>query len=288
MTLYHNGQQATDSSMGDRGLAYGDGVFETIALGSNSQPQLWQAHWQRLRLGLVKLGFTNDFDELYALLCSDIQQALVDWSGANEPRGVLKIIVTRGTGGRGYLPPAQPTPNRIVQITAWPKGRDHIAKEGANVHVCQHVWGCNPALAGVKHLNRLDQVLARQEWRDEHYDEGLMLNQAGGVQSGVMSNVFVEKDGVLYTPVNDTAGIDGIMAAQIKHVASGLNIPVKQQIFDLHFVYNGDSVMLSNSLNGIWPVVSIGRKALTISDNCRQIQAALGAHLEANTEPFVC
>jgi len=288
MTLYLNGQQATDLLIGDRGFAYGDGVFETIALGDSAQPQLWQAHWQRLRLGLVKLGFTNDLEELYTLLCSDVKHALVDWSGANKPRGVLKITVTRGAGGRGYLPPEQSTPNRIVQILAWPQGRDHIAKDGAKVHVCQHAWGSNSALAGLKHLNRLDQVLARQEWRDENYHEGLMLNQAGSVQSGVMSNVFVEKDGVLYTPINDTAGIDGIMAAQIKHIANSLNIPVKQQAFDLEFVYNGDGVMLTNSLNGVWPVISIGQKSLTISDNCRQIQAALSTYLQASTEPFVC
>ena len=119
MISYLNGQQATDLPIGDRGLAYGDGVFETIALGDKAQPQLWQAHWQRLRLGLVKLGFTGDLAELYTQLSHDIKGALSDWARTKQPRGVLKITVTRGVGGRGYLPPEQPQLNRLVQISAW-------------------------------------------------------------------------------------------------------------------------------------------------------------------------
>ena len=115
-----------------------------------------------------------------------------------------------------------------------------------------------------------------------------MLNQAGNVQSGVMSNVFVEKDGVLYTPINDTAGIDGIMAKQVMQIASSLNMPVKQQDFDLDFVYASDGVMLTNSLNGVWPVIMLGQQAFIVTDTCRQIQAALTSHLQASTEPLTC
>ena len=291
MIMYLNGRVATDLPIGDRGLAYGDGVFETIAL-DGTQPQLWQAHWQRLSQGLARLGFANNLDDLYVQLCSDIKHALVCWSDAQsanqESRAVLKITITRGTGGRGYLPPEQAIPNRIVQVTPWPQGRDHIATEGAQVHVCQHPWGQNAALAGLKHLNRLDQVLARQEWRDDIHHEGLMLNQAGNVQSGVMSNVFVEREGVLYTPCNDTAGIDGIMAKQVMRIASDLNIPVKQQVFDLDFVSASDGLMLTNSLNGVWPVAKLGQQVFPITATCRQIQAALAAHLQASTEPLAC
>jgi len=284
MIMYLNGQVASDLPIGDRGLAYGDGVFETIAL-DGTQPQLWQAHWQRLSLGLEKLGFAYDLDDLYAQLCSDVKHALADCS---QTRAVLKIIITRGTGGRGYLPPEQASPNRIVQITPWPLGRDHIASEGAHVHICQHAWGHHAALAGLKHLNRLDQVLARQEWRDDAFHEGLMLNQTGNVQSGVMSNVFVERKGVLYTPNNDTAGIDGIMAQQVMLVASSLNIPVKRQAFDLDFVYASDGLMLTNSLNGVWPVAKLGQQVFSITATCRQIQAALAVHLQAYTESLAC
>ena len=134
MILYLNGQVATDIPLGDRGLAYGDGVFETIAL-QDAQPQLWQAHWQRLSQGLVRLGFTNNLDDLYTQLCTDVKHALAAWADANsanqESRGVLKITITRGVGGRGYLPPESASPNRIVQVSAWPQGRDHIATDGA-------------------------------------------------------------------------------------------------------------------------------------------------------------
>ncbi|MDP6967662.1 MAG: aminodeoxychorismate lyase [Gammaproteobacteria bacterium] len=274
-----NGQPATNLSLADRGLAYGDGVFETIAL-QGQQLQLWQAHWQRLQHGLHRLGIEVDTSELQQQLRQDIQQALQGWS---QVQGVLKIIVTRGIGGRGYAPPATPQLTRIVQVSLWPDGRASLPEQGVCLHLCRHVWGHNPALAGIKHLNRLDQVLARQEWSAADRHEGLMLNQAGHVQSGVMSNIFVEHQGRLYTPLNDGAGIDGIMAAQVMAIGQAKGIQVHQQAISMDFLQHSDGVFLTNSLNGIWPVVGIADQAYKITAMTRELQSLLALHVSRFT-----
>ena len=279
-----NGQLATSLSLGDRGLAYGDGVFETMAL-SGQQLQFWQAHWQRMQRGLQALGIEVNSADLLQQLSQDIQQALQHWPSA---QGVLKIILTRGLGGRGYLSPEIPKINRIVQISPWPDGRESLAEQGVHLHLCHHAWGHNPALAGVKHLNRLDQVLARQEWSAADIHEGLMLNQAGYVQSGVMSNIFIEHQGCLYTPLNDGAGIDGIMADEIMAVAKNKGIEVHQQAISMDFLRHSEGLFLSNSLNRIWPVVALGDQTYSITGMTRELQSSLALRVVAFTEPLLC
>lgn len=280
MQLLVNGQSQSQVSVQDRGLAYGDGLFETIAI-SGDKVQLWHQHWQRLALGLDRLGFSCDITQLKRALEADIKALL----GANHlPQSVLKITITRGSGGRGYLPPADMQVTRIVQLSPWPAGREHLAASGIHVRLCQHPWSDNKVLAGLKHLNRLDQVLARQEWHDDSFHEGIMLNQQGCVQSGVMSNVFIEHNGQLYTPNNDSAGINGIMAGQIQQLAQQLGIAVTSQPISLAMLEKADGVFLTNSLNGIWPVVKFAQLDYAIGPLTQRLKHALTPHIQAHSQ----
>ena len=286
-----NGQPASFVDVWDRGLAYGDGVFETIAV-NQGQVQLWQAHQQRLISGLLRLGIVADETQglqLIKLIVKDIQSAYVLFA---QPDGVLKIIVTRGSGGRGYAVPSEPEPARIVSMMPWPKDRSHLTKVGVCVRVCQHRWSSNVALAGVKHLNRLDQVMARNEWNDSDIHEGVMLNQAGLVASGVMSNVFIETNGALITPKIDDCGIDGTMAKTVVFIAKECGIRLSQSEVTLDTLVNADGVFFTNSLNGIWPLVkllphaprhpdydAIGLTHWAISTMTIRLQKALALHL---------
>lgn len=280
MQLLVNGQSQSQVSIQDRGLAYGDGLFETIAI-SGDKVQFWPQHWQRLALGLNRLGFSCDIGQLKGALETDIKAVL----GANHlPQSVLKITITRGAGGRGYLPSADLQPTRIVQLSPWPAGREHIAASGIHARLCQHPWGDNKALAGLKHLNRLDQVLARQEWQDDTIHEGIMLNQQGHVQSGVMSNVFVEIEGQLYTPNNASAGINGIMADQVQLLAKQLGIAVIKQPISLANLEQAEAVFLTNSLNGIWPVVKFDQLDYAIGPLTQRLQDALTLHIQAHSQ----
>ena len=280
MQLLVNGQSQTQVSVQDRGLAYGDGLFETIAV-SRNQVQFWPQHWQRLATGLDRLAFSCDIAQLKKAVETDIRALL----GANDlPQSVLKITITRGSGGRGYLPPTDMQATRIVQLSPWPTGRDHLAATGVHVRLCQHPWADNKALAGLKHLNRLDQVLARQEWHDDTIHEGIMFNQQGCVQSGVMSNVFIERDAQLYTPHNDSAGINGIMAGQVQLLAKQLGIAVTNQAFSLDTLEKADAVFLTNSLNGIWPVVKCADVDYAIGPLTQRLQQALTPHIQAHSQ----
>jgi len=253
-----NGNQDQRLEVQDRGLSYGDGVFETIAL-RQGQVQLWSAHGQRLIKGLQSLGMvtnTKAATQLVSHLIADIQAA---YSLCAHADGVIKITVTRGLGERGYLAPQEPLCTRIVSLSPWPQGRAALSATGVNARVCRHAWSTNPALAGLKHLNRLDQVLARNEWHDESVHEGIMLDQNGGVISGVMSNLFVEIQGRLLVPKLDQCGIAGVMAAQVRQLAVDLGIEVQQQAVCIADLARADAVFLTNSLNGIWPLVCLQR-----------------------------
>lgn len=283
MQILVNGHSQSTIPVQDRGLAYGDGVFETIAVTANNL-QFWPQHWQRLQSGLERLNFDCDLVQLKQAIETDIRSLLGPTAAAMS---VLKITVTRGVGGRGYLPPSAIQVNRIVQLSPWPTGREQLSHTGVQVRLCSHSWSMNKRLAGLKHLNRLDQVLARQEWQDDDIHEGIMLNQQGNVQSGVMSNVFVEQAGQLITPIIDSAGIAGIMADQIRILADQLGITLRQQQISLDTLQAADALFLTNSLNGIWPVVKYEQLDYAIGPLTQCLQQALGPHISRHCQPIV-
>ena len=256
ITTLVNGQSSHVLDVCDRGLAYGDGVFETIAL-TQGQVQLWQAHSHRLANGLMSLGIVADEAAALTLINTIVDDIKAAYLLFDRPDGVIKIIVTRGCGGRGYAAPSVPLPTRIVYMMPEPLGRSQLSSDGVRVRLCQHRWSNNAALAGVKHLNRLDQVMARSEWTDVNIHEGIMLNQDGLVISGVMSNLFIEMDGVLITPQLDQCGINGTMAELVCAIAKQLGITLVQREVTFDALLNADSVFITNSLNGIWPIIEL-------------------------------
>ena len=240
----------------DRGLAYGDGVFETIAL-RQGQVQLWQGHCQRLTKGLLRLGLVPDAASAAALVSTLIADVKAAYPGFEAVDGVLKITLTRGVGGRGYAAPQVSQCTRIVTLAPWPSGREGLSTAGVNSRLCCHPWSVNAALAGLKHLNRLDQVMARNEWQDPDIHEGFMLDPEANIISGVMSNVFIEQQGCLLVPALDQCGIAGVMAQEVRHIAEQAGINVKVGQINIAALLNADAVFMTNSLNGIWPVVNL-------------------------------
>ncbi|RLA00777.1 MAG: aminodeoxychorismate lyase, partial [Gammaproteobacteria bacterium] len=168
----------------DRGLLYGDGVFETIAV-KNGQLHFWSEHVRRLQSGCERLGIDPvDETQLMGECRSLIRQS---------QQAVIKVIITRGSGGRGYRLPEQARPTRIIQLHEWPDYPASCTERGIKTRICRARLGHNASLAGIKHLNRLEQVLARQEWNDPNIMEGLMLDSDGDLVEGTMSNVFMVK-----------------------------------------------------------------------------------------------
>jgi 4-amino-4-deoxychorismate lyase len=240
-----NGKPATALDIHDRGIHYGDGVFETIAV-CGGAALLWQQHLQRLQLGCQRLGIRAPEKDL---LRQEAEHLIRD-----AGLGVLKIILTRGAGGRGYRYPDSCSATRILGLYPWPDHIHQLWRDGAILGQCRTRLSRQPALAGIKHLNRLEQVLARSEWRDQWHD-AVMLDDQGAVIEGTMSNLFAVRDGVVFTPALRECGIAGVMRAQILAHGPALQLDCREIRMDMSELNDADELFLTNSIIGLWPVV---------------------------------
>ena len=240
-----NGQQAERISIRDRGFQYGDGCFETVRVLSN-KPILWSAHLKRLKNACKTLQLSVNFE----LLQSEITQLLQDNKTADV---ILKITVTRGEGGRGYTPPEHANCTRIIQLI------DYVAADtrtGARVVVCQHRLSSNSLLGGIKHLNRLDQVVASAQIPAD-FDEGLCLDEQGSVIEGCRSNLLLAIDNQLVTPDLGKSGVEGVMLNYLIDKFQVLNTRVLRKKISLRELKTASEIFLCNSVFGIWPVAEI-------------------------------
>jgi 4-amino-4-deoxychorismate lyase len=241
----------------DRGLQYGDGLFETIAI-AGGEPLLWDRHMRRLHLGCARLGIAAPDTEL---MRGELQQL----AGGRE-RAVAKIVVTRGVGAPGYAAIADTAPTRIVSVSEWrPRAG---TEEGVTVRFCLTRLGRNPALAGLKHLNRLEQVLARAELGPE-FSEGLMLNDRDEVMEGTMTNVFAVIGGELITPDLAECGVAGILREFIlEHSPMVVRVaPLARTTLML-----ADEIFLTNSIIGVWPVKKLAERNVPLGPVTHRIQ----------------
>jgi 4-amino-4-deoxychorismate lyase len=177
---------------------------------------------------------------------------------------VVKVLVTRGSGARGYRLPVEPRPRRVVAASAWP-GRDPSCWTlGVRVRWCRLRLGRNPALAGIKHLNRLEQVLARAEWQDESIAEGLMLDDRGLVIGGTQSNLFLASAGGFVTPSVADCGVAGIMRRAFMAWAVEQGMPVSERAVTAAEAATAPGLLLTNALVGAWPVREFDGRALEL------------------------
>ncbi|MEO8445005.1 MAG: aminodeoxychorismate lyase [Gammaproteobacteria bacterium] len=259
-----NGKPGRLVDVTDRGLAYGDGLFETIAIRAG-QPRFLELHLDRLLDGLSRLGIPPP-DR--AALARDLALSVTGMA-----HGVLKLVVTRGPGPRGYRPPAQP-----ASTIAW--GTEESTPQPAHpvaARWCETMVAPNPATAGLKSLNRLEQVLARAEWSDPDVAEGLMTSTDGQLVGGTSSNVFVVACGQLLTPDVAHAGIAGVMRRAILEAARGAGIPVLETRIVPGDVPRAAEVFLSNALTGIRPVHRLGAQRWGPGPVTRRLQVLLYA-----------
>ncbi|GMR03918.1 MAG: aminodeoxychorismate lyase [Gammaproteobacteria bacterium] len=239
-----NGEPGDRVSIQDRGFQYGDGLFETLAV-SQGRPLWWERHMRRLFAGAARLGITPPGEAVLReeawRLCKDVERA------------VMKIVLTRGVSGRGYAVHQAMPPTRVISLLPWPDYPESHAMNGVDVRVCRATLSRNSRLAGIKHLNRLEQVLARAEWRDE-YAEGLMLDEGGLVIEATMSNLFLVHNGVLLTPDLSACGVEGIMRGLVLEKAELLSLPSRVATMTQDDVFRAEELFLTNSLFGLWPV----------------------------------
>ncbi len=269
------GEICSSLPVSDRAIHYGDGLFETIAV-RDGRIEYWQRHMQRLASGCQRLNMpTPDA----ALLLNEARQVI-----GNARQGVIKIIISRGDGGRGYRPSQSAQPRRICAFYPWPQYPHDYAQQGIMLTVCKTPLGLNPALAGIKHLNRLEQVMGRSEWSGETVAEGLMLDIHGNVIEGTMSNLFFVRHGQLHTPGLANSGVAGIIRDVMMDCCQQLNTPVHQNDYQLDEVVVADELFVTNSVIGVWPVKQLAEKTYRIGPLTQQLQQALNEHQQQQGE----
>lgn len=229
-----NGSPVGSIAPEDRGLAFGDGVFRTLRLEAG-EPVWWSDHFAKLATDCRQLGLSLP-DR------SEWEQDIA-WLAARQPDAVLKLIVTRGTGPRGYRVPDIPWPTRVAIASPLPALPDPLSETGMTLRVCDLRLGHQPRLAGAKHLNRLENVLARMEWDDPAIDEGILLDSDGQVISGVMANLFMRRDGIWLTPELTQCGVAGVTRARLLAMLGARE--VRLRLADL---MQAEAILLSNSL----------------------------------------
>jgi 4-amino-4-deoxychorismate lyase len=239
----------------DRGLQYGDGLFETLAV-RHGGLCLWRKHFARLSRGAERLGIACPSQNLLLRECGQLI--------AGESAGVLKIVLTRGSGGRGYRLPEPSHPTRICSLHPWPEYPVSWREKGVSVISCRTPLGNNPILAGIKHLNRLEQVVGRSEWRDPQIAEGLMCDGRGRVIGGTMSNLFLMVKGRLSTPRLDRCGIEGTVRDLVLRMAPSFGIEVAQTDIRHADLVAADGLFLTNALIGVWPVRRLGTQDMSL------------------------
>jgi len=244
ITSLVNGKPAGCVDTGDRGLHYGDGLFETIAV-HDGRTLHWDRHLKRLLRGCERLAIPAPDSGLLMVEATRMS--------SGHARAVLKLILTRGGSRRGYQMEAVATANRIWRTHAWPDYPSRYRQDGVAVCVCRTPLARQPRLAGLKHLNRLEQVLARNEWQQE-YEEGLMLDTDGNVIEGVASNLFAVKHGDLRTPRLDQCGVHGVTRERVMDAARRLGWRCQEVALRQDELLAADEIFLTNTLFGIWPV----------------------------------
>jgi 4-amino-4-deoxychorismate lyase len=250
-----NGEFTKEGWTLDRALHYGDGLFETIVV-RDGQLRFEALHQARLAEGCARLSIDVDHNGLW-------QQARS--LAAQQPSCMLKLLVTRGSAvARGYAPAG--TERARVVMLAYPAASGPEVATPVSVATLRAMLGENPRLAGIKHCNRLEQVLARMELRSHSGAfEGLMASSSGHLISGTMSNVFLEQDGTLMTPRLDCCGIAGVMRAVVLREAAAAGFAVRVDQLPLDVLQRCNGLFLTNARIGVLPVRELDGRPLAIS-----------------------
>jgi len=267
-----NGEPSQCISIEDRGLLYGDGLFETI-LCDQGNPVLVDLHMQRLLNGCVRLHLPTP-DE------SQLRQEIESVAAGEDC--VIKVIITRGVRARGYrFDHNDLTASRIIYKSPCPQIPDEYYLKGIQLGVSEFRLADNKLLAGLKHLNRLEQVMACYEWPQD-CAEILMLNNQEQIIEGTMSNVFIHTDDGWKTPILEYSGINGVMRQWLLMHAIDLNFQCTEANLTLKDLQQARSLFVCNSVIGIWPVKQFLNQQYVIDDSLieliEKVQQRLSPH----------
>ncbi len=265
---FANRQSIDTVNIQDRAVQYGDGLFETIAI-RNGRPRFWPLHIDRLQLGCRRLGIRAADD---AVLAADLDAALQQCA-IDTRHCTAKIIVTAGVGQRGFCRSGGAKASIWVGVFESRTMPASAYEDGIDVRLCHVRLAEQPLLAGLKTLNRLEQVMACAEWDDTSIFEGLMLDSADRLICGTMSNVFIVSANSLKTPAITRCGVAGIMRRHLLAITADAGIDCEVADITIDEAFAAEEIFLSNSQFGILPVRRCEQHAWSQCAVSRQIMA---------------
>ncbi|MFN3582112.1 MAG: aminodeoxychorismate lyase [Pseudomonas sp.] len=257
-----DGQAADRVAANDRGLAYGDGLFETLRV-KHGRIALIDLHLARLQRGIQRLRLDADMPLIEA-----------EWrdTAARLGQGVLKLLLTRSGGQRGYAIAAEARTTRILQSFPLREYPPEHAQKGIFLYPCQTRLARQPLLAGIKHLNRLEQVLARSEWTDPQYAEGLVRDTEGLPIECTMGNLFLRTGAGWVTPDLAACGVRGVMRDYLVERLREAGEVVLESTPGYAELLGATEVFCCNSLYGVWPVIGLEDKRWQVGNHTRFAQ----------------
>jgi 4-amino-4-deoxychorismate lyase len=271
LNTWINGRRGESIDHRDRGLQYGDGVFETMCI-RRSRVRLLEYHLDRLYAGCRRLHIAGP---ARPALRRELQR-----TARLRTEGVLKLIVTRGVGVRGYRPTGAERHTRIISLHSLPKGSAAQSAIPVRVRMCATTLGFNPGLAGLKTLNRLESVMARAEWRDARIWEGLMQDLDGNFVCGTMSNLFIKRGRFLLTPLLDRCGVAGVMRRWTLDTAAQLNLRALEGRIRWQDLQEAEEIFMTNALVGVKSVSLLQLRTRFLRPSCFATAERLRALLD--------
>ncbi|MEQ5178623.1 aminodeoxychorismate lyase [Proteus genomosp. 6] len=244
-----NGQQQQNVDASDRAIQFGDGCFTTLAV-EYGNPILLPAHINRLKQGCDALFLPHPN-------WSDLERHIIDIASDTQTKGVIKVIISRGYGGRGYSSNGFITPTVIISLSSYPTHYLHQQSEGVSLGISPVTLGQNPLLAGIKHLNRLEQVLIKYHLEKTEFDDVLVCDHEGYLVEANAANLFWRKGNRLFTPNLTNSGVNGIMRQSIFQLAQKNHWEIDIVREKPETLYQADEIWLTNALMPVIPVSQI-------------------------------
>jgi 4-amino-4-deoxychorismate lyase len=255
----------------DRGLQYGDGVFETMRVRRRAI-RLLDFHLERLQESCRRLGIAAPDGKR---LRSELTRI-----AAQRSEAVVKLIITRGIGLRGYRPSGRERGTRVISLHALSAASMQATERPVRIRLCAVRLGTSGTLAGLKTLNRLESVLARAEWTDPRVWDGLMQDTDGNIVCGTMSNLFVRRGSFLMTPMLDRCGIAGVMRRWVLQEAGALQLRALEGRVRLDDLARAEEVFMTNAVAGVVPVAAIEHGRARVRPAAQETARILRSRLE--------
>ncbi len=287
MIVFLNGryfpEEKAHISVSDHGFLYGDGLYDTLRV-RRGKPVFLREHLARFASALRQLHFSIPFhaSQLSAIIASLIQKNKLSEAS-------VRITVTRGAGSPGLDPRLCAKPTVLVTARSFFGYPVELVRGGltlAVVGVQRNTPRSTPP--GVKSISCLNGVLAKIESLKMGADEALLLTERGHIAEGSVSNVFIVKNGVLYTPRLDGNQLPGVTRALVCRLARRLKIPLREQALKPAVLFSADEVFLTNALMNVMRVKTVlwkdGSRARRRDYGPSPIAALLANNLENDVD----